>query len=224
MKRVFFIFLTVALIFTAVLPCWAEGLTVVDGAEEGEALQEDEPAVGGEIDVITDFWNWIMGHKDDIMAMILLVAAALYKWGAGAIKKKIIPALEEQGTTVADMASAAGKITLANKDNFEKVMDEVRELIRSGGEREKVFLEAVKICDDSKAQYAEMCGKLEAQNAALASALMAQEQMIYETLMSARLTDARKEEVETQHLKLKATYEALLVPENGGEADEAVES
>lgn len=221
MKRVFLILMAVMLLFALVLPCVAaDSLTVIDDVED-EVIADDED---GGVDVITDFWNWLMSHKDDIMAMILLVAAALYKWGSGAIKKHIIPELEKQGAKVVDMASAAGKITLTNKDNFEQVMNEVKEVIKEGNEREQVFLEAVRVCNDTKDQYAALCGELRAQNEALGSALMAQEQMIYETLMSAKLTDARKAEVEAQHLKLKDTYEALLKRENGGEADASVGS
>ena len=127
MKRVFLILMAVMLLFALALPCVAaDSLTVVDDVED-EAIADGED---GGVDVITDFWNWLMSHKDDIMAMILLVAAALYKWGSGAIKKHIIPELEKQGAKVADMASAAGKITLTNKNNFEQVMNEVKEVIK----------------------------------------------------------------------------------------------
>ena len=211
MKRIWIVFTVVLLMMTLALPCFAETAT-----EENVWVQ-----IFG-FDIVTEGYNWIMGHKDDIMAGVLLVAAALYKWGSGVLKKKVIPKLEAQSDTTTNIATAAGKLTQANKEYFKQALEEVKAVMAEGGEREKVFLQAVEVLEKSKEEYRLMCEQMIDQNDKLRAALMAEGQMVYEALMSAKLTDARREEIEAKYLKLRSEYEALTAEKTGGDTDEAV--
>ena len=64
----------------------------------------------------------------------------------------------------------------------------------------------------TKEEYKDLCIQLMTQNKVMVTALMAQEQMTYETLMSAKLTDVRKEEIEKQHLQFKSAFEVASNP------------
>ena len=232
MKRIFCgILAALVLMILLVAPCFAadatatevivEGGTVIDAVPEsgiaGEAPDETQVT-----DVLTDGWNWLMGHKDDIMAGILLIAATLYKLGTSAIKKKILPDITKQSETTTEIAAAAGKLTQANKANFEAAISELKKILDGDEERETRLCEAIAASERNKEEYRNMCEKYEVQNKALVAALLAQEQMVYESLMSAKLTDVRKEEIERQHLERMNAYKALMPSENGGDADEDV--
>lgn len=240
MKRVFSgILAALVLMILLVAPCFAQETEIAspetsgahiedadipseetaDAEEPGEEIIDDTSA-----DILTDAWNWVMDKKDDIMAIILLIAAALYKLGSAVIKKKILPEITKQSERVTEMASAAGKITQTNAANFMATVEEFKKILNEDEEREKRLSEAIAASERNREEYRQMCEKYEAQNKALVASLVAQEQMVYEALMSAKLTDVRKEEIERQHLKRLNEYESLEDTVNGGDADEAVAS
>ena len=108
------------------------------------------------------------------------------------------------------------------KTNFELAINELKQILQEDEAREKRLCEAIAASEGNKEEYRAMCEKYEVQNKALVAALLAQEQMVYESLMSAKLTDVRKEEIERQHLERMNAYKALMPSENGGDADEDV--
>lgn len=204
MKRIFFVLVTVVLVLMAVMPCFAQETLTVEEIPTGTV------EVGAKIkDWVTVAYEWTMSHWDDIMGIVLFVAAIIYKFGSGVFKNKILPELQAQGNTTIAMASAAGKLTQATKENFDKVIKEVKEFLIQAEERELSLTEALAEAGRSKEEYRLLCECYQQKNQEIATALLAQEQMIYDTLMSAKLTDMRKAEIERQHLANKTAYQAL---------------
>ena len=208
MKRIFLIAFILCIVMATMLPCSAievhtEAAAVTDAIDVGEG--------DFSTDWLTDLWETIKEHKSDIMTLALLIVAAIFEIAWKHFSKKVLPIILQALEKVKEMATAAGKITQTNKEQFSEVIGEMKGILAAGGDREKVLLDALAISEKNKEEYKAMCEQHAVQNQIMVTALMAQEQMIYETLMSAKLTDARKEELEKQHLYLKGKYEAIAI-------------
>lgn len=219
MKRIFLIAFILCIVMAAMLPCSAMEVHTDTSAETDVVDVGDG---GFSTDWLTDLWETIKEHKSDIMTVVLLIVAAIFELAWKNFSKNVLPTITKALEKVKEMATAAGKITQTNKEQFSEVIGEVRGVLAAGGDREKVLLNALALSETREKEYKVMCEQYAAQNQTLVTALMAQEQMNYETLMSAKLTDARKEEIEKQHLYLKGKYEAMIiVKENEDEEVEA---
>lgn len=218
MKRIFATLMVVVL-FVALMTstCYAmedyPEAQVVEGTT-GDALPGDEDVISQ--DWLTDLWDYIRANKSNITTLCLVAAGLLFELGAIYFKKKIWPAIEkflkQQSEKTMEMAKASGQITQTNKKQFEEILGEFKAIIADGSEREKTLLKAMETERKTKEEYKALCEQLVTRYNVMVTALMAQEQMTYETLMSAKLTDVRKEEIEKQHLQYKAALEAATNP------------
>jgi hypothetical protein len=227
MKRIFLIIAVIMTVMMFMLPCFAEETAVVTS----EAVSVDTEAVTvveGDVNTSTQDWltnlfslgvDFLDEYEDRIMAGVLLVAAIIYKAGAATIKKKILPKIEKQGENAMGMITAAGKLTKTNKENFETVIDEVRSILAEDSEREKRLLTALETEHKTTEEYRNMCEQYRKQICEFSSVSLAQSAMIYEALMSAKLTDVRKEEIEKQYLKQKEFYENIVLVIEKGEGE-----
>ncbi len=218
MKRIFVV-LTIVMLIMAFLSSTCYAMEDSPVVQEGE--ETDGDVVGGGDDTVpqdwlTDLRDAIRANKDDIAALCIILAGALFEAGVIYFKKKIWPAIDkfikQQSEKAMEMAKASGQITQANKKQFEEVLQEVRAILTDGSERERVLLNAMETEAKTKEEYKDLCIQLMTQNKVMVTALMAQEQMTYETLMSAKLTDVRKEEIEKQHLQFKSAFEVASNP------------
>ena len=218
MKRIFAAMMVVVL-FVALMTstCYATEdypeAQVVEGTT-GDALAGDEDVISQ--DWLTDLRDSIRENKDDIAALCIVLAGALFEAGLIYFKKKVWPQIEsfvkKQSENAMEMAKASGKITQKNKEQFEEVLAEVKSILAEGSERESILLKAMETETKTKDEYKALCEKMFVYLNTVATAMAAQEQMTYETLMSAKLTDVRKEEIEKQHLQNKALLLAALNP------------
>lgn len=219
MKRLFSIFCVLLIVLNFVaFSCYAQEtddeMTVeteapvesetVETGEEDELGGADNPIKQTQ-DWLTEFWETLMSHKDDIMAAILFIVATLYELGSKRLSKKVLPMVQAQSKTNTSIANATGKVVEANREYFERA------------------IEALEVSEKTKEQYRVMCEKYKEQNEKVIKASLSLEQMIYEALMSAKLSDLRKEEIERQHIMCKRNYEALLDDLKDGDVDEAVD-
>lgn len=231
MKRIFVV-LTIVMLIMAFLSSTCYAMEDYPVVKEGE--ETDGDVVGGGDDTVpqdwlTDLRDAIRANKEDITTLCLAVAGILFEIGAVYFYKKIWPKIEEfikqQSEKALEMAKASGKITQKNKEQFEEVLTEVRAILADGSERESILLKAMETETKTKDEYKALCEKMFVYLNTLATAMAAQEQMTYETLMSAKLTDVRKEEIEKQHLQNKTLLLAAVNPATEGvNKDEVVEA
>lgn len=216
MKRMFFAtFLVVCLMTVLFVPCVAVETALPDMTVEQQ----------GGFDWLTDLWDTVMAHKSDILTVFILAVATLYEIGSSKIKNKVIPGVEKACKKAKEIAGVAGQITQDNKAQFKEMIEEMRGILAAGSEHENLLLAALEQSEATKEEYKRLFEAQLLNMQTLSSALMAQEQMAYETLMSAKLTDVRKEEIERQHLRLKAIFEAIgTAEEKRGEEDETMAS
>lgn len=201
MKRVLLVvLLAVCLMFASVISCAAMEVEIAEGAAEEE------------VDWLTDLNDAIKENKDDVIALCLALAGILFEAGVIFFYKKIWPKLEtfikQQSEKAMEMAKASGQITQTNKNQFDEILKEVKSILTDGSEREQILLKAMETETKTKEEYKALCEQMMTRYGVMVTALIAQEQMTYETLMSAKLTDVRKEEIEKQHLQSKALLEA----------------
>ena len=231
MKRIFLFLAVIMAVLTFALPCFAEEPQSVT-MEVASVDTEAATVMEGEENATTQDWltelfgiglEFLDEYEDRIMAGVLLVVAIIYKVGSATVKKKILPKIEQQGANAIEMISAAGKLTKTNKENFDAVISEVKGVLAEDNEREKRLISALETERMTTEAYREICKNYENMIREFSSASLSQGAMVYEALMSAKLTDVRKEEIERQYLGNKAVYENILYEIKEGSGDEDVE-
>lgn len=224
MKRILIFTAIIVVLFSAVFPCFAEETASEDAmAAEVTVDETAEDDVG---------WDWLsqayedgisfLGlHADEIAAAIILISSFMDKKKTKVVTDEVLPKVKEQGKVVIDMAEAAGNIIKENKAAFFENLTEMKKILNDDEEREKRLLAALDTEHKTTEQYQALCEQYVDMLHTFAAAAISQGAMTYEALMSAKLTDVRKEEIEKEYLKNKAMYEEILSCEIGGADDEA---
>lgn len=231
MKKCFLFLAVIMTVMLLAFPCSAEDAASVT-AEETSTDAGSVTIVDGGEKVATGDWltnlfsfgmDFLDEYEDRIMAGVLLVAAIIYKTGAATIKKKILPKIEKQGENAMGMITVAGKLTKTNKENFDAVINEVKGVLAEDSEREKRLLTALDTERKTTEAYREICENYENMIREFSSASLSQGAMVYEALMSAKLTDVRKEEIEKRYLEQKNFYENIVMVIEKGEEEHETE-
>ena len=162
---------------------------------------------------------YAMENKSDIATIALLVVAAIMRSIAKTTAKKVLPeaaaqikATKELADGIATQDSEREKKNEAWKAAADLVLDKMQDKLNESEERDKLLTRATEALEASDKRYSEMT-KL------LAEAFMLQATTNYDTLMSAKLTDIRKAEIEKNYLNQKEFYSRLyeLCSANVGE-------
>ena len=162
---------------------------------------------------------YAMENKSDIATIALLVVAAIMRSIAKTTAKKVLPeaaaqikATKELADGIATQDSEREKKNEAWKAAADLVLDKMQDKLNESEERDKLLTRATEALEASDKRYSEMT-KL------LAEAFMLQATTNYDTLMSAKLTDIRKAEIEKNYLNQKEFYSRIyeLCSANVGE-------
>lgn len=223
MKRVFIVFIALLAVITLVLPCFAnEAVPEVDPIESETVIEDATDGVGEDVlSEIFGFVKYFFGeYAAELAAAALGLVAIVFKKKFKNFVEVILPSIKKQVSTTIEMAAAAGKLTEENKNNFEQSLSKMKEILDGDEEREKRFLEALETERKTTEEYRALCEGYRATIKEFAAAALSQGEMVYDALMSAKLTDVRKAEIEKQHLKSKAVYEDIISREDGGDAND----
>lgn len=149
---------------------------------------------------------YAMENKSDIATIALLVVAAIMRSIAKTTAKKVLPeaaaqikATKELADGIATQDDERAKKNEAWKAAADLVLDKMQDKLNESEERDKLLTRATEALEASDKRYSEMT-KL------LAEAFMLQATTNYDTLMSAKLTDIRKAEIEKNYLNQKKFY------------------
>lgn len=149
---------------------------------------------------------YAMENKDDIVAVVLVIVLAIMKGIVNKIVKKVGPEVAKQTRDIAELAvNMVDHENQVAKDNKEwrelanGILEKMQEKLDNAEERDKLLARSTLALEKSDARYAAM-------TRILAEAFMAQATTSYDALMSAKLTDIRKEEIEANYLNQKKAY------------------
>lgn len=221
MKRIFIILVAVLMVVSLSLPCFANE-AVLESETAGLETVVDDTAYDEEtMDVIAEiigFVKYFFGeYAAEMAAAVIGVVAIVFKKKFKQFVEVIFPAIKKQVNATVEMAAEAGKITVENKKYVEDSLSQMKKILENDEEREKRLVEALETERKTTEEYRAMCEGYEAAIKEFAAAALSQGSMVYDALMSAKLTDVRKEEIEKQYLKGKAVYEAIIFKEDGGD-------
>ena len=149
---------------------------------------------------------YAMENKSDIATIALLVVAAIMRSIAKTTAKKVLPeaaaqirATKELADGIATQDTEREKKNEAWKAAADIILNKMQEKLDESEERDKLLARSTAALEASDKRYCEM-------TQLLATALMTQATTTYDALMSAKLTDIRKEEIERNYLEQRAAY------------------
>ena len=201
------------LVFTMIMLIVLSAFSIVGNAEESA----DTGALDEAFDTLKDVFSsldvdweslraYAMENKSDIATIALLVVAAIMRSIAKTTAKKVLPeaaaqikATKELADGIATQDDERAKKNEAWKAAADLVLDKMQDKLNESEERDKLLTRATEALEASDKRYSEMT-KL------LAEAFMLQATTNYDTLMSAKLTDIRKAEIEKNYLNQKKFY------------------
>ena len=214
------------LVFTMIMLIVLSAFSIVGYAEDGGesgALDDAFDALKTTFSSLDVDWEslraYALENKSDITTTILLIIVAIVCSIAKTIAKKVLPeaaaqikATKELAYGIATQDDERAKKNEAWKQAADLVLDKMQEKLNESEERDKLLTRATEALEASDKRYSEMT-KL------LAEAFMLQATTNYDTLMSAKLTDIRKAEIEENYLNQKKFYTQIyeLCSANAGE-------
>lgn len=182
-------------------------------AEEAEGSGALDEAFGGLEEAFASLeidWEslktYALENKDDIVSVILVVVMVIMRSIVNKIVKNISPKVSQQVEGVAVLAQQMieheNKVAEDNKEwraLSDGILDKMQEKLDNAEERDKLLERATLALEASDKRYTEM-------TRILAEAFITQAATNYDALMSAKLTDIRKAEIEENYLKQKKAY------------------
>lgn len=225
-KIILFTLIMLMAVFVFSIVCFAEETS--DGGTLDTAFDSLKEAFSSlEID-----WEslkaYAMENKNDVVAVVLAIVLVIMKGIVNKMVKKLGPEVAEQTSNLAELAvnmvDHENQVAKDNKEWREKangILEKMQEKLDNAEERDKLLARSTLALEKSDARYAAM-------TKILAEAFMAQATTNYDALMSAKLTDIRKQEIESNYLNQKKTYvticELCAIDTEGEEATSLVES
>lgn len=150
--------------------------------------------------------TYALENKDDIVSVILVIVMVIMRSIVNKIVKNISPKVSQQVEGVAVLAQQMidHENTVAEDNRTwraasDAILDKIQEKLDNAEERDKLLTRATLALEASDKRYTEM-------TKILAEAFLTQATTNYDALMSAKLTDIRKAEIEENYLKQKKAY------------------
>ena len=201
------------LVFTMIMLIVLSAFSIVGYAEDGVesgALDDAFDALKTAFSSLDVDWDslraYALENKSDIVTIVLLVVAAIMRSMAKTIAKKVLPeaaaqikATKELADGIATKDDERAKKNEAWKQAADNILNKMQEKLDESEERDKLLARSTAALKASDKRYCEM-------TQLLATALMTQATTTYDALMSAKLTDIRKEEIERNYLEQRAAY------------------